>query len=78
MTRRLVALSVGLMLAFTVCAFAVAQDLIFYNGTIVPMTEPDVSYSAMLVRGATMEGSIQNTTQDMATIMIRGRRNFHR
>ena len=63
MTKTLTAILVGLLLfvAFalnlTVPSHAqgVERDLIFHNGVIVPMTAPDVSYSAMRIRGAAIE-----------------------
>jgi len=64
MTKTIAAILVGLLL-FAVLALDLtspasyaqdaADELIFHNGSIVPMTVPEVSYSAMLIRGSTIE-----------------------
>jgi len=57
MNRVCVGLAFGL-LAVAVFGFVAGASepvVIFHNGTIVPMTSPDASYTAMLVRGALIE-----------------------
>ena len=56
-TSRAVLTACALLAAVVVTlgGFGAERDLVFHNGSIIPMTSPDVSYSAMLVRGTTIE-----------------------